>query len=298
MRVLCSSLLGLIDHFLEERNYNYLILGRFTSDCIENLFSCIRLCQAIPNAALFYQCLKVITLAQYSEAVRGSNYDYDGENEMPEDFLELARERACERALTKFYDSLDEMTQNPIRRLEDRDYLMLNFMQKVVVYDMAGSVIAAIIEARATVCERCIDATKWTDETPHPFSVVTQAKEYTELRSSETPLQIYVSDFVFHAILTAEISFRLYREKTRKFRDADVLKYFVENLMYIWNESSCIPNCHDLGRKILTTFIEGRLKEFTNILRDHHSKENNKTTATVDRSSRSVAMHSMVDHLR
>lgn len=298
MRVLCSSLLGLIDHFLEERNYNYLILGRFTSDCIENLFSCIRLCQAIPNAALFYQCLKVITLAQYSEAVRGSNYDYDGENEMPEDFLELARERACERALTKFYDSLDEMTQNPIRRLEDRDYLMLNFMQKVVVYDMAGSVIAAIIEARATVCERCIDATKWTDETPHPFSVVTQAKEYTELRSSETPLQIYVSDFVFHAILTAEISFRLYREKTRKFRDADVFKYFVENLMYIWNESSCIPNCHDLGRKILTTFIEGRLKEFTKILRDRHSKENNKTTATVDRSSRSVAMHSMVDHLR
>jgi len=109
------------------------------------------------------------------------------------------------------------MTQNPIRRLEDRDYLMLNFMQKVVVYDMAGSVIAAIIKARATVCERCIDATKWTGETRHPFSVVTQAKEYTELRSCEQKLQIYVSDFVFHAILTAEISFRLYREKHASF---------------------------------------------------------------------------------
>ena len=69
-------------------------------------------------------------------------------------------------------------------------------------------------------------------------------------------LQISVLDVVFHAILTAEISFRLYREKTLNFQTADVEQYFIENLMYVW-EGSGIPNCRDLGRKILKTFIGG-----------------------------------------
>ena len=104
----------------------YLLLGRFTSDCIENLFSCIRLTQAIPHAIAFLQCLKVITLAQSSEAVKGSSYDYEECSALPIDFLEEARQKAKDRALARFSDSLEELFQNAIRKLEDKDYLILN----------------------------------------------------------------------------------------------------------------------------------------------------------------------------
>ena len=146
MRVLCASLLGLIELFPGERKYVFLILGRFTSDGIENLFSCIRLCQAIPNAVIFLQCLKVITLAQFSEAVKGSSYEYEESESSPVDFLQEARERAQDRALGRFSESLEEFMANAIRKLEQKDYLMLNAWQKLVVYDMAGSVIVAILK--------------------------------------------------------------------------------------------------------------------------------------------------------
>jgi hypothetical protein len=169
MRVLCASLLGLIEFFLGERKYVYLILGRFTSDCVENLFSCIRLCQPVPHAAIFLQCLKVITLAQFSEAVKGSNYDYEESESSPVDFLQEARERAHDRALARFSESLEELMANTIRKLEKKDYLMLNTWQKLVVYDMAGSVIAAILkDNKMTVCDSCISASKWHEDTPHP----------------------------------------------------------------------------------------------------------------------------------
>ncbi|KAJ1526526.1 hypothetical protein ONE63_008114 [Megalurothrips usitatus] len=297
MRVLCKSLLGLIEYFLGERKYAYLILGRFTSDCIENLFSCVRLSQPIPNAAMFLQCLKDITLAQFSEAVKGSSYDYEGNEPLPVDFLQEARQRAHDRALTKFSESVQELMENAIRPHQESDYQMLSPWEKMVVYDMAGSVIAAILKSNSTVCEICIGATKWKADTPHPAALITRMKKFTLLRSEENAmLQICVSDEVFHAILTAEISFRLYRERTLKFEYADVKQFFVENLMYVWG-NSLIPSCHELGRKILTTYFDARLKEFGKLKREVADKENqaSRKPPTVNKSSKSVAKHALAD---
>jgi hypothetical protein len=128
---------------------------------------------------------------------------------------------------------------------------------------------------------------------PTPLSLITEMKEFTMLRSTDeedSALQIFVSDVVFHAVLTAEISFRLYREKTLNFDSVDVQQYFVDNLMYVW-EGSDIPNCHDLGRKILKTFIGGRLKEFGKTRRETTKAQ------TVEMSSKSVAMRSVADQI-
>lgn len=120
--------------------------------------------------------------------------------------------------------------------------------------------------------------------------VITEVKEFVLLKSDDNTdaLQISVSDFVFKAILTAEISFRLYRERTVRFTHTDVHQYFVENLMYVWNGSG-IPNCHDLERKILKTFFDGRLKEFGKIRREKHKEDN--ANKPIQKNSKTVAGH-------
>ncbi|KAK3933125.1 Transposable element P transposase [Frankliniella fusca] len=296
MRVLCNSLLGLIDYFLEKRGYSFLMLGRFTSDCIENLFSLIRLCQPTPLASQFLQSLKVVSLSQYSEAIKGSSYDYEESSPITSDFLSEARKRGKERAYNRFLSGLDELSdsENVIKELTQEDYELIGALEKEVIYDMAGSVIRAIENSNVKTCETCIMACKLGAEDPrHPQSEFTSMKEFTLLRADDGTIQsqIHVSDPVYKAILTAEISFRLYREKTLSFKNVDVEQYFVENLMYVWSGSG-VPCCHDLHRKILKFYFNGRLKEYGKMLREE-ARENE----AVQRSSKSLAMRQAADNM-
>lgn len=270
MRVLCASLLDLTFYFLEHRYYSYILLGRFNSDCIENIFSLIRFRQKVPTARALLHILKVITLAQLCQVIKGATYEYEEASPLPiQDFLEEARRRAKIRAHTNFYDSLEELFANPIRKISQEDIQNISDWEKNVIYDMAGSVMSALKKENSTLCHNCIRAAEWNKETLHCHAVVTEMKEFTYFRAPEnqSKLQFYVSDNVFNAVLSAEITFRLYRAQTMKFKASNVLNYFVENVMYVWDENP-LPKCHDLGRKILHTFFSSRLKEYGKTIRD------------------------------
>lgn len=62
--------------------------------------------------------------------------------------------------------------------------------------------------------------------------------------------QIMVSEECFKAILKAEITFREVRDQSTSFQHSNVLEYFINGLMYIWNDTS-VPNCHNICRNIL-----------------------------------------------
>lgn len=55
--------LQLQDFFLNKRDYKFVLTGRFTQDCLENLFSLIRFKISTPNALQVKQNLKIITMA-------------------------------------------------------------------------------------------------------------------------------------------------------------------------------------------------------------------------------------------
>lgn len=288
MRVLCNSTLGLIHYFLEERQYKYLMLGRFTSDCIENLISLLRLKQKVPNCQAVLQCLKVITLAQFSEAVKGASYDYDGGDQLPVNFLEEARRRAKLRAEARLLCSLDEVRKYPIRALTDEDCFELDTWERAVLYDMAGSVVARIVKSNKSVCGTCIESLKWKEDGDLPVSCVTVMKEFSLLRGDDSderdPLQIYVSYDVFTAVMKMELTFRHCRDECLSFQSTDVIQYFVENLIYVW-ERCDVPNCHSLHEYYIKMFLDARLKEWAKVLREALKKKNAKVTL----SSKSVA---------
>lgn len=82
--VLCLS-----DELLKKRGYRYLLTGRLIQDCLENIFSVVRLRKPIPSAYDVKCALKMICVSRYLHTPTSSNYNED-------DSLHLRRH--CERA--------------------------------------------------------------------------------------------------------------------------------------------------------------------------------------------------------
>ncbi|XP_049272062.1 uncharacterized protein LOC125758668 [Rhipicephalus sanguineus] len=70
--VLCLS-----DELLKKRGYRYLLTGRLIQDCLENIFSVVRLRKPIPSAYDLKCALKMICVSQYLHSPTSSSYNED-----------------------------------------------------------------------------------------------------------------------------------------------------------------------------------------------------------------------------
>jgi len=68
-----QTILDLQDLYLNKKEYKFLLTGRLTQDCLENLFSTLRAVQPILTALQFKDNLKLICMAQYMKTVSKSN---------------------------------------------------------------------------------------------------------------------------------------------------------------------------------------------------------------------------------
>lgn len=72
-----KSIIQLTKYLIHERGYLYVLTGRFTQDCLENVFSSMRVRHPIPNALQFKQNLKLLTISNYIKSSHASSYDED-----------------------------------------------------------------------------------------------------------------------------------------------------------------------------------------------------------------------------
>ena len=107
---------------------------------------------------------------------------------MTSDFLEEAKRRAQDGALATFAGGYrKELFSHAIGKLEAKVYHVLGRWERLVVYDMASNVIAAILEANLKVCEHCINATKWKGLESHPAAVITGEGRHEPRRCEPRP---------------------------------------------------------------------------------------------------------------
>lgn len=85
-----KSIIDLQNIFLNEKSYKFLLTGRFSQDCLENLFSCIRSVQPIPNSLQFKCNLKLVCVAQFLKNVSNSSNDQD-DREFLGDILDFSK---------------------------------------------------------------------------------------------------------------------------------------------------------------------------------------------------------------
>lgn len=72
-----TTIIQLTSFLLNHRHYDFFLPSRLTQDCIENLFSLVRMKNVIPNALQFKNNLKLISISQYMKSISNSNYEHD-----------------------------------------------------------------------------------------------------------------------------------------------------------------------------------------------------------------------------
>jgi len=73
-----TTVLDLYNDLVCQGGYKFLVTGRLTQDCVENLFSCMRgKGDSHPTPVHFCQNLKIVSLSQYMKITPSSSYDVD-----------------------------------------------------------------------------------------------------------------------------------------------------------------------------------------------------------------------------
>jgi hypothetical protein len=70
-----TNAIELAKFYLETKNVNFLYLGRFTQDALENLFSMVRFINPIPK--FIKMAIRIISVAQFFKPIRSGNYAAD-----------------------------------------------------------------------------------------------------------------------------------------------------------------------------------------------------------------------------
>lgn len=69
-----TAFLSLAERLLNRQGYDFVLGGRFSTNCVENLFSVVRLKFKVPTVLQWKNCLKAIILSQYARSVPSSSY--------------------------------------------------------------------------------------------------------------------------------------------------------------------------------------------------------------------------------
>lgn len=74
--------------YLLSNGFTFFLPLRLTQDCLENLFSMIRLKNVIPNALQFKNNLKLISISQFMKTICKNNYHED-DHQFLSEFLDV-----------------------------------------------------------------------------------------------------------------------------------------------------------------------------------------------------------------
>lgn len=281
-----ESIIELQQYFLNEKGYKFLLTGRFTQDCLENLFSLIRFKQPTPNPLLVKHNLKVISITQICSYSKITSYNNDMEEDDFEqikfDFFKSSKEMAAARQKVGEVDAFMEGAAIYIPELQDNHMNLINSWEWPIIYDIAGAVVHSV-KKTMKVCDTCYKCVLWQDADPHPFSIV------VDLRSYGDNSLCRVSDSCFKAIMKAEITFRELKDSFEKIKEIRIIDYIVEKILYVW-EGANIPQCHNITLKILNKFFRMRFRTFSLQRKEYLEKKNKSRTY----SSKTMDMHMVV----
>lgn len=116
---------------LDNQGYNFLLTGRLTQDCIENLFSVVRMKKPEPSAYNFKCTLRLVCISQFIHRPKNSSYRAD-DGEYLIDFF------SAQSQLTAAEDASDELEGNLLE--------LLTTEQCDILASMAGFLLKAVLK--------------------------------------------------------------------------------------------------------------------------------------------------------
>ena len=145
-----QTVLDLSAFLLLDRKFKFFFTSRISQDCLENIFSTIRLKHVIPNAVQFKNDLKLIMMSRFMKNIKTSNYDNAGINFVSGFFEVLSKNKKLNKSISKEVNDSDFSKILPVT-----NKFFFSFKEMNCIYWTAGYVIKTIIDNQK-VCEECI----------------------------------------------------------------------------------------------------------------------------------------------
>jgi hypothetical protein len=158
-----TNAIELAKFYLETKNFNFLYLGRFTQDALENLFSMVRFINPVPSPKFFKMALRIISVAQFFKPIRSGNYAADDSSYLI-DFLNTKPiERIEEEPIPINDEEIEETSDEEIQSL----------------YYLTGRTVHQLIVNAGLECTICLESLKTTSSDPQ----IAEFKRLTELKA-------------------------------------------------------------------------------------------------------------------
>ena len=150
-----KTVLDLSEYLLKERNFDFFLTSRLTQDCIENLFSDIRLKQVVPNAVQFKNNLKLIIMSKFMKKIDSSNYTHD-EREMVSDFFKILMKNKVKKKNKKDNEIIDKELEMLLNI--PKEGTSFNYQDMNLIYYNAGYSVRSILNTKQQICDNCFNS--------------------------------------------------------------------------------------------------------------------------------------------
>lgn len=128
-----TSIIELVQYLINDRKYQFVLTARFTQDCIENLFSSIRVKHPVPTSLQFKQNLKLIAISQYFKSPHTSSYENDDGQIIGDVFNKLK----TIQDVNECTQTSDVETLNILDNVSNNN-ILLNNIELNILFNIAG----------------------------------------------------------------------------------------------------------------------------------------------------------------
>jgi hypothetical protein len=236
-----TSVLQLQNKLLKQNDFKFVLTSRFSQDCLENLFSCVRHKNAVPTALEFRNNLRVLSIAQYLKGSDKGSYELD-EGAFIADFIKASPEVLVNDI------PIESGVFAACEQLCSDQSLTLELPELNSLYYLAGYVLSRIKKNDA-FCESCLSSvvsSNYLEELNPDITKLLTLKEY------RTGSLVPCSQVAFDLIVSAETVFRKLQHSFLNFKGN--VKEMVVQAMFTETTECDLPDCHDIKSKILNRF--------------------------------------------
>ena len=277
-----TSLVELAQECLHLRGFIFFLTGRVNQDCVENLFSVVRLKKPVPTPLDFERALKQIVISQFLHVPKTSNYHMD-DSEYFTDLFSVNAQQCSDEV-----ETVDPCTVVDVDADDDDVFALdeteLSVVEENALYHLSGYCVHSILKTQK-LCDVCVAAVLRTDtEVQIPDTLL-------KLREYKAGSLIQVSKDVFSMLSTFECMFR------QKISDLCTKSNVKSSLIDLSNQplsSVSLPTCHNVKAKLISKYIDVRLR----IYASQKSKEKQSKSEKCTLSSKSVAMRALVSQVK
>ncbi|KAH6938786.1 hypothetical protein HPB50_012647 [Hyalomma asiaticum] len=149
---------------LESEGYKFLLTSRMLQDCLENLFSVVRLRKPVPDAYDMKCALKLVCVSQFFHTPATTSYDIDG-SEFIVDLLS---------------QGIREHPDKEVDEIDDAEILFIEALTSAecsILFHLGGFLLKGIMKF-IEKCEKCKAAVLGSSDSEHAY--LTVLREYVQ----------------------------------------------------------------------------------------------------------------------